>query len=277
MTVVSIITITRNNRKMIDSYMRALYENTPAREFELILIDNASDPIEAKHIQDLAREYKYFNEMAIIKVIRNEKMESFAKNCNAGAKIADSDLLFFLNDDTEVQPNWLGPLRETIASSDGHYEGERIAAIGPKMYFPTGIIQHCGIAFHKKDHMPGHIWWGKKSKDDPLVNHRRRVAAITGGAFMIKRRIFEELGGFDEIYEVCAYEDIDLCLRLVEKQYVIKYEPRSEIIHHESTTQKKFSPEFRQEYFIKNTKTFLEKWFDKIIPDYDKMTYGEEE
>lgn len=276
MTVVSIITITRNNREMIDNYMKALFKNTIARDFELILIDNASTEEESKHLEQLVKEYSYFNEMAIIKLLKNKKMKSFAANCNMGAKISQSDLLFFLNDDTEVQPNWLGPLRETIASSDGHYEGFRIAAVGPKMYFPNGNIQHCGIAFHEKDRMPGHMWWNKKHKDDPIVNKKRRVTAITGGALMIKKRIFEEVGGFDEIYEVCAYEDIDLCLRLNEKKMVIKYEPLSEILHHESVTQKKFSDNFRKDYFIKNTTIFLNKWYDKILPDFNKMTYGDE-
>lgn len=278
MSNTSIVTITRNNSQYLDKYFEALYKNTKIKDFELVLIDNASSFAEAKHIDSLVREYEYYHEGGDkIKLIHNKEMKSFAANCNEGASQATGGFYMFLNDDTEVQPNWLDPLIVTASNDDGHYQSDRIAAVGPKMFFPNQMVQHCGIAFHKKDRMPGHIWWNKLARTHPRVNHPRRVSAITGGAMFIKSRIFQKLGGFDEVYKVCAYEDIDLCLRLKENNYILKYEPRSEILHHESVTQQKFDQKFRQDYFIQNTNTFLSRWYDKIEPDYAKMTYGEEE
>jgi len=256
--------------------MKALHKNTDTKEFELILIDNASTTKEAKTIESLVREYNYFYEDNEIKLIKNKKMKSFAENCNMGAKISEANYLMFLNDDTEVQPGWLTALVDSMNKDHEFHNIPRIAVIGPKMYFPNKMIQHCGIAFHK-DKMPGHIWWNKRKIDDPLVNKTRKFVAVTGGAMFVRRRIFYEMHGFDEVYKVCAYEDIDFCLRLKEKNYLVKYEPKSEILHHESITQKKFDPDFRQDYFVKNTATFLSRWRKKIKPDYFKMTYGEEE
>lgn len=275
MTETSIITITRNNRSYLTNFFKALFENTDPKRFELILFDNASTESDRKYAEDLCHQYRYERD-AQIRFVKNEKMKSFAANCNVGSSMAEGGFLMFLNDDTEVQPKWLDHLIDSI-THDLYYEGERIGIVSPKMYFPNGNIQHCGIAFHKADMMPGHIWWNKKKRNDPAVMKPKFFQAVTGGAMFIRRRTFVELGGFDEVYAVCAYEDIDLCLRAKEANLAVKYEPRAEILHHESVTQKKFDPAFRQEYFVKNTKTFLDRWRDKIDADYSRMTNGAEQ
>lgn len=276
MVETSIITITKDNTYYLEKYLDAVLARSTEKHYEVILIDNASSELEAKKTESLVRHFQFSNTRIPITLIRNETMESFAHNCNKGAELSDANFLFFLNDDTVPEQGFIRPLIDTLLKE------LRTFAVGPKMYFPNGFIQHCGIAFHKEGHvngskMPGHIWWNKKHYKDPVVEKTRRFNAITGGAMFVNKRYFTELGGFDEVYKVAAYEDIDLCLRARENNFIIKYEPRSQILHYESVTQQKFEQGFRNEYFKKNTKTFMDRWFEKIKPDYFAKTYGEED
>lgn len=268
---VSIIIITRNNFDYFEKCVNALFRHTDFKDVELLIVNNNSSDSESKRLIEWYEIQDFLNPNISIQLIHNTSMESFARNNNEAVKLSSGNYLMFLNDDTEVQSNWLLPLIEAVESD------ERIVAAGPKMFFPNGMLQHCGVAFHKKDKMPGHIWLGIKPRDYPPAQIRRRFKAITGGAMFISSRVFKSIGGFDEIYEVCSYEDIDLCLRFEDEANRIVYEPKSEIMHHESVTQKKFDSKFRNAYFVKNTKIFLDRWFDEIKPDYREMTNGEEE
>lgn len=268
---VSIIIITRNNFGYFEKCVQSLFLHTDFKDVELIIVNNNSSDLESKKLIEWYEAQEFLTPNILIQLIHNVGMESFAKNNNEAVKLSHGNYLMFLNDDTEVQVNWLPPLLNCIESD------ERIVMVGPKMFYPNGMLQHCGIAFHKKDKMPGHIWLGKKPRDYPPAQIRRRFKAITGGAMFISSRIFKLAGGFNEDYDVCAYEDIDFCLRIGDEANRIYYEPKSEIMHHESVTQDKFDAKFRNDYFVKNTKLFLDRWFDTIKPDYFEMTYGEEE
>ena len=268
---ISVIIVTRNNFDYFEKCMNALFEHTDFTDVELLIVNNNSSDRESKQLIEWYEAQEFLTPDIPIQLIHNVTTESFATNNNEAIRLTNSNYLMFLNDDTEVQENWLPPLLDCIESD------ERIVAVGPKMFYPNGMIQHCGIAFHKKDKMPGHIWLGKKPRDYPPAQIRRRFKAITGGAMFISARVFKSLGGFDEAYKVCAYEDIDLCLKFEDEANRIYYEPKSEIMHHESVTQNKFDAKFRQGYFVANTKIFLDRWFEKIKPDYFDKTNGEEE
>jgi GT2 family glycosyltransferase len=255
---VSIITIHRNNLRYLTKYLCAVQENTHHKNYEIILIDNKSDDLCLEEIAKLTdpETLPGLN----IQVKFNREMKSFAENCNIGSEISAGDILCFLNDDTEVQPNWLTEMLKTLNRS-------KVGIVGARMYFPTLFIQHAGIAFHQNK-MPGHIWWNRLHKDDPRLLEEKEFKAITGGCMVIRKKLFESLGRFDENYKYAGYEDIDLCLRANKAGYKIKYCPKAEVIHHEKITQNKFDNNTRDWYFQHNTDYFMKKWGDKIEPDY---------
>lgn len=257
-TNVTIVTISRNNWDYLEPMLNSVLENTD--NFNLVLINNQSTEEEKNKMVDYIETATSINENPL-RLFHNAKMKSFAENCNFGANHAMSEFVMFLNDDTEVMANWLDELIKTINKDS------RTIAVGSKMFFPGGLIQHAGIAFHKNK-MPGHIWWNKKYIDDPDINEEREFQAVTAGAMLVRKKEFIELGGFDEAYKVAAYEDIDFCLNAGEQGYKIMYCPKSEILHHESVTQKKFRSDFRAKYYNDSTSLFLERWYGKIKSDY---------
>jgi GT2 family glycosyltransferase len=260
---VSIITIHRNNLPYLEKYAKALKENTTYSNFEVILIDNASVPSIAKDIFAIVDSMGSTH----VTVYLNKEMQSFAANCNFGASKASGELLCFLNDDTEPQKGWLTEMVKTLQRYD------ECEIVGAKMWFPNQMIQHAGIAFHQNK-MPGHVWWNQIHKDDERLEKEQEFNAVTGGCMLISSSFFKKMGCFDTKFERAGYEDIDLCLRVGAIGKKIYYSPKAGLIHHEKVTQNKFDPKTRQEYHVKNTQLFLDRWADKIVPDYSKYEPG---
>jgi len=155
----------------------------------------------------------------------------FARGCNAGAQAAGGDLLFFLNNDTTLTPDWLPPLREVMADP-------RIGAAGPLLLYPDGTVQHCGIYVnpfnavgHLYEHLPGSF--AAARKPHPLQ-------AITGAAIILRKAQFEACGGFHEGFRN-GFEDIDLCFALRAQGLKLRVESRSVIYHHTSLTPGRFA------------------------------------
>ena len=144
---------------------------------------------------------------------------TFAENCNKGAALAQSEVLVFLNDDTEVQPGWWQPL--VAALEDGAH------VAGSRLIFSDGRLQHAGVYFTVDEH--GILWANNHTTPQPSGP----VDAVTGACLAIRHNDFDTLDGFDEAFK-SGYEDIDLCLRVRQAGGRIWYCADSTVIHHES-------------------------------------------
>jgi GT2 family glycosyltransferase/Flp pilus assembly protein TadD len=248
---VSIIIPLFNRLDFTEKCLEALFRNTPEGSYELIIVDNGSTDATADFLKKHER---------ISLVVSNPKNLGFAKACNQGAEAAHGEYLVFLNNDTEPQPGWLDALVRVIHADPS------IGAVGGKLLFPDGTIQHAGVLIVddkiSNDPLLGiHIFYGKQN-DLPNANIPFCYQALTAAALMVRRSAFFEAGRFDECYWN-GYEDVDLCFALGEKGNLLVYTPESVIIHHES----KSGPE----RFAKAGQNILrlhEKWLGKIIPDF---------
>jgi GT2 family glycosyltransferase len=154
--------------------------------------------------------------------------QGFARACNAGAEAAgDVDYLLFLNNDTIPTPGFLDALVQEASSDQG------IGAVGAKLLFPNGLVQHAGVVIGQ-DRWPHHLYAGFPGSH-PAVDHSRDVTAVTAACMLIRRGDFGGLGGFDPAFHN-GYEDVDLCLRLSERGRRIRYCHRSVVYHLESIT-----------------------------------------
>ncbi|MCX5835053.1 MAG: glycosyltransferase family 2 protein, partial [Deltaproteobacteria bacterium] len=228
----------------------ALSHNTPRGLYECIIVDNASTDGTGEYLKSLGNR---------IKAITNAANLGFAKACNQGARAATAPYILFLNNDTEPQPGWLEPLVE-ILDRDAS-----AAAVGGKMLFPDGTIQHAGVLILDDRKLPDslvarHIYYNQPS-DFKEANEPRIYQALTAACLLIRRKAFEEVGGFDEGYWN-GYEDIDLCFKLQEKGWVLVYQPGSVLIHHES----KSGPE-RFTKVRENIIQLHSRWLGRIKPD----------
>lgn len=151
----------------------------------------------------------------------------FARMCNLGAKTATGDVLVFLNDDViPLKSDWLGLLM-------GHAQRPVTGAVGAKLLYPSGLIQHVGVALGMMDGAghPGRGTFGRKWW--PWFDYTRDVSAVTGACLAIRKKLFLEAAGFDERFPV-NYNDVDLCLRLRRAGFRVIVEPQALLQHEEA-------------------------------------------
>jgi ubiquinone/menaquinone biosynthesis C-methylase UbiE len=154
--------------------------------------------------------------------------------------------LLFLNNDTEViTEEWLAAMLE-------HAQRPMVGAVGAKLLYPNRTIQHAGAVLGHGG-VAGHAFWYLPA-DDPgyfdLAQVVRNCSAVTGACMMMRKSVFAEVGGFDENIKV-AFNDIDLCLRVREKGYLVVYTPYAVLYHLESATRKSLHPATDEAYVRK--------------------------
>jgi GT2 family glycosyltransferase len=239
---------TYNGAALTVECLKTLLANPPSHcRWTIVVVDDGSIDGTPEALARFAPE---------IVLVRQDTNTGFAGACNAGARAAgDSDYVVFLNNDTLPMPGWLDALVEEAASD------KQIAAVGAKLLYPNGQVQHAGVAIHQNG-LPHHLYAGFES-DHPAVNRARNVTAATAACLLVRRTDFDELGGFDTAFHN-AYEDVDLCLRLGESGLLIRYCPRSVVIHLESVTR---FPSGVPEGTQTSDRVYDERWRSRVVPD----------
>lgn len=193
-----------------------------------------------------------------VRVVRHATNTGFATACNDGAAAAHGEYVVFLNNDTLPQPGWLTAL---VAEADAHPEA---AAVGAKLLFPDGSVQHAGVVIGE-DRNPHHVYAGFPG-GHPAVNRPRPFQVVTAACLLVRRSVFTKLGGFDPAFRN-GHEDVDLCLRLGDAGWTVRYCPASVVVHLESATRERRSPEAAA-----NGRLYRERWAARVEPD-DVRTY----
>ncbi len=247
----SIIILTFNNKRFTEACIESLYKYTPLNDFELILVDNNSNDGSKDWIKDFA------SKNSNVKYIINDFNNNFSGGCNQGAAIATCEYLLFLNNDTILTPNWLYPMQKCFLND------KKIGIVGNVHMFPnTNIVWHCGVVIDV-DCSPHHIYFGH-TKNTPMVNKSREFQVVTGACLMIRKDIFNKVGGFDENYKN-SYEDVDLCFKVGQLGYKVYYCHESMIYHYGSIS------ENRKLHDNRNAAILIKKW--KKIIKTDRKSY----
>lgn len=219
---VSIVIPVWNRADLTRRCLAALARTVDPAETEVIVVDNGSTDDTPAVLAAAPLP---------VRVLRNASNLGFARASNQGARAARSELLVFLNNDTEAEPGWLDALREAAADPT-------VGAVGARLLYPgTRRIQHAGLAL-TPDGVPDHLW-RHAPEDDPRVLAPRDVDMVTGACLAIRRELFFALGGFDEGYRNGG-EDVDLCLAVRARGLRVRYEPRAVLLHHEGGTPGRF-------------------------------------
>jgi GT2 family glycosyltransferase len=228
--------------------LQALLEHPPTRcEMRIVVVDDASK--DGTH--QLLEEHG-----AAVTAVFHERNQGFAMSCNDGARAAgDCDYLLFLNNDTIPTAGWLDALVDFAEKTPA------CAAVGAKLLFPNGTIQHAGVAI-SQDRWPRHLYAGFPG-EHPAVNRSRAVIAATAACLLVRRQDFEALGGFDSAFHN-GYEDVDLCLRLRDRGREVWYCHSSVVYHLESVTR---WPTGQAQNLEDNERLYDERWRGKVTPD----------
>jgi ADP-heptose:LPS heptosyltransferase/GT2 family glycosyltransferase len=217
--LVSIIIPTCAAGGLIEKCLTTLREKSSYRNIEVICIDN---------IREHESPWKTWLRDHADVVVEITEPFNWSRFNNVAAAEASGSLLLFLNDDIEItQPDWLEVL-VAIANRDD------VGAVGPQLLYPDGRVQHAGL-FLSKSGLARHAF-RFEAADDPgyfdLALSQRNVIAVTGACLMVRRKTFEELGGFEELHAVIN-NDLDFCLKCHAARLWNVYTPFASLVHHE--------------------------------------------
>ena len=222
---VSVIIPTRDLAEDVRRCVESIFARTTYPDFEIILLDNGSTrPETARLLKRLER-----SEPERFHVVRHDVPFNYSEINNYAVKQARGDYLLFLNNDTEVLvDDWMSMMVEQAQRMS-------IGAVGAKLLYGDGSVQHAGVVVGIGG-IAGHAFRHFAAHADGYFNFLRTAnnySAVTAACLMIRREVFEEVGGFDEELAV-AYNDVDLCLRIVRAGYRNIYLPYVELRHYES-------------------------------------------
>jgi GT2 family glycosyltransferase len=190
----------------------------------------------------------------------DRKPFNYAAVNNFAARQARGEVLAFINDDTEViTPDWLERMLE-------HALRPEVGAVGAKLLYPNGAVQHAGIVLGITEHHCGHYLNGALGDAPGYANRLAAVqnlSAVTGACLVMRRAVFEDVGGFDEQF-AGDYNDVDLCLRLRRRGLQVIWTPHARLVHHQCQTRGHIINPARHAQLVLERLLFLERWGEEI-------------
>ena len=244
--LVSIVVPVYNQYHYTHLCLWSILQNTPDVPYEIILADDGSTD-ETQTIGDRIKN---------IHIVRPDQNLRFLKNCNNAAQYAKGKYILFLNNDTQVQPNWLKPLVDLMESD------AKIGMVGSQLLYPDGKLQEAGgIVLQDAN------GWNYGRNDYPIkgeYNYLKEVDYISGAAIMLKKDLWQELGGFDERFTPAYYEDADLAFQVRQKGLKVVYQPKSKVIHFEGKSNGTDLTSGQKQYQVVNKQKFYDKWKDVL-------------
>lgn len=187
---------------------------------------------------------------------------NFSAINNFAVNVVRSHYILFLNNDTEViSPEWLTALLE-------HAQRDDVGAVGAKLLYPNNTIQHAGVILGIVGHPPvaGHshrYFPGQHGGYCGRANIIQNVSAVTAACLLMKRELFIQIGGFEEELSV-AFNDVDLCLKIRQRGYLIVYTPFAELYHYESLSRGSDDTPERKNRFRDEVLYIRRKWGNAI-------------
>ncbi|CAN0653710.1 O-antigen biosynthesis protein [Nitratireductor aquimarinus] len=224
--LVSLIIPTRDNAALLRNCIQSIGSKTSYRNYEIIIVNNGSISEESLLYLDFLRGLEN------VKVLDIDIPFNYSRLNNIAVEYCRGEILGLLNDDVEIiNPEWLTEMVSWAAQ-------DAIGCVGAKLYYADGRIQHAGVitglggvAGHS------HKFFGR---DEPGYFYRlkvlQNVSAVTGACLVIRKHVYAEVGGLDEVNLPVAFNDVDLCLKVGEAGYRNVWTPYAELYHLESVS-----------------------------------------
>ncbi|MCI0599216.1 MAG: glycosyltransferase [Beijerinckiaceae bacterium] len=253
---VSIVLATRDRAGYLRHTLAGILEKTRYPKFDVVIVDNGSTDRRALAVLESAASDSR------VTLVRSEEPFNFAALNNLGAAHAQGEVIIFLNNDMGIiDPNWVRELAGwAILSSVG--------AVGCKLLYPNGRIQHAGIVVGIGDNA-GHFDAGGRAEEPGWLGRNQHVhetSAVTGACMAMERTKFAMAGGFDAIHLPVEFGDIDLCLRLEELGFVTLWTPHARLTHFESASRGKAT--FRRLHIHAAERAYFhQRWAERLRDD----------
>ena len=263
----SIIIPVYNVEKYIKKCLDSVYAQS-YKDYEVIVVDNGS-----REKETMALFVEFGSKHDNFRVIKADIEFNYARLNNLAVKESKADYILLLNNDTAViTPNW-------IELMIGYASQRHIGAVGVKLLYPDDTVQHAGVVMGIG--IASHVFVGE-GKNSIVWGGRLTVpydySAVTAACLMVDRKKWNEVGGLEEDLKV-AYNDVDFCLKLLEKGYYNVMVPMVELYHAESKSRGKDEAPEKKERFDWEQNYMRKKWKERIEndefynPNYSKKTW----
>jgi GT2 family glycosyltransferase len=255
--LVSLIIPTRDRVDLLRVAIGSILEKTTYRTFEIIVMDNNSEQEET---------FAYFEQIATldnVRIVPHPHPFNHSAINNEAVRHARGEIVGLVNNDVEViGPDWLG---EMVSWA----QLDRVGCVGAKLYYPGDTIQHAGVilgiggvAGHAHRHLP-------RAEDGYVARARvvQNLSAVTGACLLVRRCVYEEVGGLDEVRFKVAFNDVDFCLRVREAGYDNVWTPFAELYHHESPSRGADDTPEKKARFDGEIAAMKERWPAQLAAD----------
>ncbi|MQT14261.1 glycosyltransferase family 2 protein [Segnochrobactrum spirostomi] len=224
--LVTILIPTRNGLALLTRCLASILEKTTYPAFEILVVDNGSDdPETLNYLRQMETDPR-------VRVVRDERPFDYAALNNAAARLARGSVLALVNNDIEViSPDWLDEMVSLAVRPE-------TGAVGAALWYPDDRLQHGGIVLGIGG-VAGHAFRFLRRGDRGYLGRavlRQALSAVTAACLVVRKELYEAVGGLDETNLKIAYNDVDFCLRLRERGYRNVWTPYAELYHHESAT-----------------------------------------
>lgn len=248
---ISIVIANKDHAEDLTRCISSILERSTYDNYEIIIVENNSVS------EEIFSYYKKIQENPAIRVITYEGEFNYSKINNLGVSQAAGEYVLLLNNDTSViTPDWLEELLMYAQRKD-------VGAVGAKLYYEDRTIQHAGVVLGLGAHRTaGHSHYRVDHRNLGYMGrlcYAQNVMAVTGACLMMRKSLYEELGGLDEGFAV-ALNDVDLCIRAWKAGRVNVFTPFAELYHYESASRGTDLSGANAERYEKESARFRERW-----------------
>ena len=253
---VSVIVPTRDGLEILKPCIEGLIHNTNYKNLEVIVLDNGSKEPEILNYFEQLLQYSF------IKIVRDDGPFNYSALNNHAVRESSGDLICLLNNDIEIiHDDWLSEMVSLAIRPE-------VGCVGAKLLYPDDTIQHAGVIMGLGGYAAhSHRGIGRhESGYFCRAQVRQNLSAVTAACLLVKREIYDAVGGLDESFKV-AYNDVDFCLRVKHAGFNNIYTPYAELYHYESKTRGSDNTPNNQKRFDSEKELLLNRWPEVIGSD----------
>ena len=249
---ISIVIANKDHVEDLRRCITSILEKSTHDNFEIVVVENNST---TKEIFDYYKEIQ--EKDSRVKVVTYTGDFNYSAVNNLGVKHTTGEYILLLNNDTEViTVNWMEELLM-------YAQREDVGAVGAKLYYANKTIQHAGVVIGLGAHRTaGHTHYGQSRENLGYMGrlcYSQNVTAVTGACLLVKKSLYEEVGGLDESF-VISLNDVDFCLKLREKGYLNVFTPFAELYHYESISRGLDDQGEKAQRYNEESERFRNKW-----------------
>lgn len=256
--LVSLLVPTKDEPDLIRSCVLSILDRTAYKNYEVLILDNGTTDVEALEFFDFIQRSD-----SRVRVLRYDHEFNYSSINNFGVSKAYGDVIGLINNDIEViSPDWLTEML-------GHAIRPEIGCVGAKLFYKDGTIQHAGVILGIGG-VAGHshkYFSGNSSGYFSRLQLTQNVSAVTGACLLVRRDIYECVGGLNEEYLKIAFNDVDFCLKVSEAGYRNIWTPYAELYHLESKSRGEEDTPAKKARFQQEVTYMRARWGSKLYSD----------